>query len=70
MVRCASCEEWFELSDRRDRDLRRLGREPVCFECRNPLREPDEREREALRRWWLRRYPLEELLVLGRELAA
>jgi hypothetical protein len=67
-VLCGFCGSSFDLSARNVRAARQRGQEPVCAECRNPAKPPDEETMERMRRWWLERYSLEELLELGREI--
>jgi hypothetical protein len=64
VLSCSECGDTFSLSARRAREWR--NRDPVCRRCRQPPRELTAAERERFRRWWLDRYPLEEL----REMAA
>lgn len=65
LVRCDECGCRFELSARNVRAWHSRGEEPICRECRHPRREPSEAERERMRRWWLDRYPFEELCGLA-----
>jgi hypothetical protein len=62
LVECARCGSVFELSGSNVRKARRLGRPLVCGGCRHPARpEEDARRLEAMKRWWLARYSLDEL---------
>jgi hypothetical protein len=60
-VICSGCGDRFELSARRDRELGRLGRLPRCSECRGVGGRPSPAAIEQAKKWWLRRYPIEEL---------
>jgi hypothetical protein len=53
-VVCHECEQSYELSDRRERELRRRGQETICSDCRRPppVLLTDE-ERERLGTWWV-----------------
>jgi hypothetical protein len=68
LVRCGTCGGSFELSPRNVRAARARGEEPTCRICRRTAKPPDEAASEKLRRWWLERYSLEELVELGREI--
>jgi hypothetical protein len=61
VVPCAACGLEYELSARNARMHRRLGTPHVCRMCRHPLKPPDAKRLEAMRRWWLDRYSLAEL---------
>ena len=60
-VICSGCGDRFELSIRREHELRRLGRLPRCSQCRGVGGRPTPAAVERAKRWWLARYPLEEL---------
>jgi hypothetical protein len=61
VVVCGSCGTRYLLSARNEREHRRRGTTPICFDCRHPLKVPTAEERMALRSWWLERYPRAEL---------
>jgi hypothetical protein len=65
-VVCGECEQTFQLSARNDREHRRRGTVPRCYDCRHPLKPPDEAELARLREWWLERFTLDELRDLAR----
>ena len=57
----------FELSARNARNHRVNGTDPKCRDCRyGHDRAP--RATEGMRRWWLQRFPLDEIRLLGSEL--
>jgi hypothetical protein len=60
-VICSDCGDQFELSVRRELELRRLGKPPRCPGCRGVGGRPTPAAIEQAKRWWLARYPLEEL---------
>jgi hypothetical protein len=68
LVVCGECGARFQLSARNARERRRRRQSPICAECRNPSKPVDEATMERMRRWWLARYSIEELLELGREI--
>lgn len=61
LVRCAGCGSSFELSARNVRAIRARGEEPLCRRCRHPAKPVDEIQAAKYRRWWLERFPLDEL---------
>ena len=67
-VRCRDCGAPFGLSARNARAWRQRGETPVCARCRHPAKPPDKLAAERMRRWWLERHSIEELLELGRML--
>lgn len=59
-VVCGECGGAFSLHPRNVRAAQARGEEPVCHECRHkPKVDPAAVER--MKRWWLKRYSLEEL---------
>jgi hypothetical protein len=66
-VVCGGCDNPFVLSARNAREARARGEEPRCHDCRHPAKPIDPAELERLRRWWLKRYSLDEIreLALG-----
>ena len=64
-VVCRECGLRFAMSARNALTWRTRGENPVCERCRFPPFEPSEAERARMRRWWLARYSLDELLELG-----
>jgi hypothetical protein len=52
------------LSAPNTRAARARGEEPRCDDCRHPTK-VDPAEVERMRRWWLARYSLEELMEIG-----
>jgi hypothetical protein len=42
------------------------GQEPVCAPCRYVEKPIDEATLERMRRWWLSKYSIDELLEIGR----
>jgi hypothetical protein len=67
-VICGECGGSFELHPRNVRAARARGEEPICRLCRRTAKPPDEATIERMRRWWLARYSLDELLELGRDI--
>ena len=61
------CGAQFELSARNARGHRVKGTTPKCRDCRYG-RDAAPRATEAMRRWWLQRFSIEEIRELGREL--
>ena len=61
IVVCTDCGDSFALSARRDREFGRLGRLRRCRDCRGVAGRPTPAAIEQAKRWWLARYPLEEL---------
>jgi hypothetical protein len=62
---CASCGSRYLLSARNVRAWRQRGETPVCARCRHPAKPVDPATMIRMRRWWLDRYSIEELLELG-----
>ncbi len=56
---CADCGDSYELSARNTRLHQRNGTTPKCSRCRYGAKPP--RVTEAMRRWWLDRYSLDEI---------
>lgn len=67
-VCCAACGVRFETTALTERRWRAAGRPPVCSWCRAHPEPPV--ATEELRRWWLDRYDLAELVEMGRGLVA
>jgi hypothetical protein len=65
-VICGGCGTSLNLSARNVRACRQRGQEPVCAFCRRSPKPVDEATAERMRRWWLERYSIDELLELGR----
>jgi hypothetical protein len=63
-VRCSGCGYSYLLSTRRARDHRIRGTQPECRECRL-ARSVQVQVTEAMRRYWLDRFSLEEIQELA-----
>jgi len=63
IVECGECGGEFELSARNERGHRKRGSTPTCERCRFGEQPP--KPTEAMRRWWLDRYTLEQIRDLG-----
>ena len=61
------CGAQFELSARNARNHRVNGTQPKCRDCRYG-HDGAPRATEAMRRWWLSRYSIDEIRELGRHL--
>lgn len=58
-IPCGRCGGAIILSSRRARVWRDRGQLPICAACRRP------KATEAMRRWWLERFSLEEILEMA-----
>jgi hypothetical protein len=65
LVRCGECGGQYTMSARNARAHRAHGTAFVCARCRHPAQPPDPAAVERMKRWWLARYSLDELLELG-----